>query len=72
MTPPKRSTPPVNAENAERRRQIAKYALFGVVLLFVAQLVVLSLGMIEYSLIILGVMVLGWFVLRSYQKRYPL
>lgn len=53
------------------RKRLAVIALVFVVVLFVAQIVTLALGLIEVSWVILVLIVGGWFVLRSYQKRYP-
>lgn len=57
--------------NAAKRRRLAAVTLAFVVVLFVVQIVALAVGMIEVSWIVLAVLVAGWFVLRSYQKRHP-
>lgn len=58
--------------NIARRRRMAIVVLAAVAALFVVQLVALAAGLPELSFAIFGLMVAGWFVLRSYQKRYPI
>lgn len=53
------------------RKRLAMITLAVVLVLFVAQVITLAMGLIEVSWVILVLIVVGWFVLRSYQKRYP-
>ncbi len=71
---PKATPEPNRAErdrNMAMRKRLAAITLAVVVLLFIAQIVTLAMGLIEVSWVILAIIVIGWFVLRSYQKRYP-
>ena len=58
--------------NVARRRRMAIIVLAAVAGLFVVQLVALAVGLPELSFAIFGLIIAGWFVLRSYQKRYPI
>jgi protein-S-isoprenylcysteine O-methyltransferase Ste14 len=58
-------------ENIARRKRLAVIVLAAVVVLFVVQIAALAVGRLEVSFLIFVVIVLGWFALRSYQKRYP-
>ena len=52
-----------------RRRRIGLMLVAAALLLFVAQIVALALGSLEVAALIFAVFVVGWFVLRSYQRR---
>ena len=52
-----------------RRRRIGLILIGCALLLFVIQMVALVLGYIEVALAIFVVYAIGWFVLRSYQRR---
>jgi len=53
----------------ERRRRIGILLVVAALLLFAGQMVALALGSLEIAGLIFGVFVIGWFVLRSYQRR---
>jgi positive regulator of sigma E activity len=52
-----------------RRRTIGIILIVVAVLLFIAQMVALALGSLEVAGSIFVVYVIGWFALRSYQRR---
>jgi len=52
------------------RRRVAIVALVAVAILFAVQLVALMAGLLELSFAVFAVIVVGWFALRSYQKRH--
>ncbi len=55
---------------AETRRRRIGLILIGCALaLFVVQMVALALGYLEVAALIFVVYVIGWFALRSYQRR---
>jgi hypothetical protein len=58
--------------NLARRRRMAVIVLAAVAVLFAVQLVALAVGLPELSFAIFALIIAGWFVLRSYQKRYPI
>lgn len=61
---------PVEPTAEERRRRRIGIALIaGVLVLFVIQIVALALGALEVAASIFVVYVIGWFALRSYQRR---
>jgi positive regulator of sigma E activity len=53
-----------------RRRRIGIALIVVAVLLFVVQMVALALGSLEIAAAIFVVYVIGWFALRSYQRRH--
>ena len=53
----------------ERRRRIGILLVAAALVLFAAQMVALALGSLEIAALIFVVFVIGWFVLRSYQRR---
>ena len=53
----------------ERRRRVGILLVGAALLLFAAQMVALALGSLEVAGLIFIVFVIGWFVLRSYQRR---
>jgi hypothetical protein len=57
------------ADQARRRRRIGIALIVVAVLLFVAQMAALALGSLEVAGSIFVVYVIGWFALRSYQRR---
>lgn len=57
--------------NEAARRRLAIIVLVAISVLFVVQLVALMTGLLEISFAIFAVIVIGWFALRSYQKRHP-
>jgi positive regulator of sigma E activity len=52
-----------------RRRRVGLVLVALVILLFIGQMVALSLGSLEIAGVIFLVFVAGWFALRSYQRR---
>jgi positive regulator of sigma E activity len=64
--------PGTREANAARRRRMAIIALVAVAALFIVQLLALAVGLPELSFAIFALIIAGWFVLRSYQKRYPI
>ena len=52
-----------------RRRRVGIALIAAVVVLFVIQMVALALGALEVAASIFVVYVIGWFALRSYQRR---
>jgi Flp pilus assembly protein TadB len=53
----------------ERRRRVGILLVAAALLLFAAQMVALALGSLEVAGLIFIIFVIGWFVLRSYQRR---
>ena len=53
----------------ERRRRVGILLVGAALLLFAAQMVALALGSLEVAGLIFIIFVIGWFVLRSYQRR---
>ena len=53
----------------ERRRRIGILLVVAALLLFAGQMVALALGSLEIAGLIFVVFVIGWFALRSYQRR---
>ena len=51
-----------------RRRRVGILLVAAVLLLFVGQMVALALGSLEVAGLIFIIFVIGWFVLRSYQR----
>jgi hypothetical protein len=72
MTDTSRIDAATREENISRRRRMAIIVLAAVAALFIVQLVALALGLPELSFAIFGLIIAGWFALRSYQKRYPI
>ena len=56
-------------DDEARRRRIGILLVVAALLLFAGQMVALALGSLEIAALIFGVFVIGWFVLRSYQRR---
>ena len=52
-----------------RRRRVGILLVGAALLLFAAQMVALALGSLEVAGLIFIIFVIGWFVLRSYQRR---
>jgi len=52
-----------------RRRRIGILALAGVVVLFVVELVALSLGWFDVAAACVAIFFVGWFVMRAMMKR---
>lgn len=52
-----------------RRRRVGIALIAAVVVLFVIQMVALALGALEVAALIFVIYVIGWFALRSYQRR---
>jgi membrane-bound ClpP family serine protease len=60
----------MGADTDDRRRRRLGIALIAVaLLLFVAEMVAVVLGLLEVAGVIFLVFVVGWFALRSYQRR---
>jgi Flp pilus assembly protein TadB len=53
----------------ERRKRVGILLVAAALVLFVAQMVALALGALEVAGLIFIIFVIGWFVLRSYQRR---
>ena len=53
----------------ERRKRVCILLVGAALLLFAGQMVALALGSLEVAGAIFIVFVIGWFVLRSYQRR---
>jgi uncharacterized membrane protein YgdD (TMEM256/DUF423 family) len=53
----------------ERRKRVGILLVGAALLLFAGQMVALALGSLEVAGAIFIVFVIGWFVLRSYQRR---
>lgn len=53
----------------ERRRRVGILLVAAALVLFAAQMVALALGSLEVAGLIFIVFIIGWFVLRSYQRR---
>jgi hypothetical protein len=58
--------------NQALRKRVVWVVLAAIVLLFIAQFVALAAGYPEFSYILLGLLIVGWFALRSFQKRHPI
>lgn len=71
MTDDTELDPATRRANEAARRRVAVIVLGAVALLFVVQLLAIATGYLELSFGIFAVMVIGWFALRSYQKRHP-
>ena len=56
-------------DDEARRRRIGILLVVAALLLFAGQMVALALGSLEVAALIFIVFVIGWFVLRSYQRR---
>ena len=52
-----------------RRRRVGIALIAAVVVLFVIQMVALAFGALEVAALIFVIYVIGWFALRSYQRR---
>ena len=56
-------------DDEARRRRIGILLVAAALLLFAGQMAALALGSLEVAALIFIVFVIGWFVLRSYQRR---
>lgn len=52
-----------------RRRRIAIVLVAVAIALFIGELAAIALGRLDIAALIFAVFVVGWFVLRSYQRR---
>ena len=57
------------SDDDAHRRRIGILLVVAALLLFAGQMVALALGSLEIAALIFVVFVIGWFVLRSYQRR---